>query len=74
MFHLPKEVMVYASNNGKKWEKIASEQVKSERVEIKLDKKTKKLKFVIVPFNKIPEVFNGAGYPPFTFLDELIFE
>lgn len=71
--HLPKEIEVYASNDGVEWKKIADESIVDEKITLPL-KKAKKLKFILIPMNVIPSNFGGAGYKPFTFLDELIFE
>ncbi|HNR85483.1 MAG: family 20 glycosylhydrolase [Crocinitomicaceae bacterium] len=72
--HLPKEMKVFASKNGKKWKEIANTKINSEATTVELGGKIKQLKFEIIPMDVIPEGFGGAGYQPFTFLDELIFE
>lgn len=71
--HLPKEIEVYASKDGVKWKKIAQDSIVAEKITLPL-KKAKKLKFILIPMDVIPSSFGGAGYKPFTFIDELIFE
>ncbi len=72
--HLPLHIELYTSSNGKKWKKIAEQRVSGEQTKIRLKGKAKQLKFRITPLESIPDGFPGAGYKPFTFLDELIFE
>jgi hexosaminidase len=72
--YLPKTVEISVSKNNKKWKKIAFNTIENEQTKIQLPKKIKHVKFVFTTLDKIPEGNAGAGYTPFTFFDELIFE
>lgn len=72
--HLPEMIVVETSKDGKKWQSIAKQDVSGEKTVIELGKAKRFVKFTIIPLEKIPEGMAGAGYKPFTFLDELIFE
>ncbi len=72
--HLPELIVISTSKDGKKWKEIAIQKVIGEKTKIELKKAQHLVKFTIIPLEKIPEGMAGAGYKPFTFLDELIFE
>ncbi len=71
--YLPEEIIVSGSSNGKKWKTINHVICEDELTNIPLSKSYKQLKIKIVPMKIIPEGQFGAGYQPYTFIDELIF-
>jgi hypothetical protein len=67
----PKQVWIEYSTNGKKWIKV---EAKLEGDQFVFSKKlnVRYLRFTVVNNEVIPAGFPGAGFTPWTFLDELI--
>lgn len=67
----PKQVWIEYSTNGKKWIKV---EAKLEGDQFVFSKKlnVRYLRFMVVNNEVIPAGFPGAGFTPWTFLDELI--
>jgi hexosaminidase len=68
----PLEVQVEYSNNGKKFKKCCSIQVKEDRILIQKKMKARYLRFTVINTTEVAEGLPGAGTTPWTFLDELI--
>jgi hexosaminidase len=71
--HLPNQVIVRYSKNGKRW-KEATSSVDSESTKLKLNKKAQFIELEIVGDFTIPEGKNGAGHTPWIFMDEIWFD
>jgi len=67
----PKKVQIKYSANGKKWKTVDAELVGDSFVFSK-KMKVRYIQFMVVNDEKIPPGFPGAGFTPWTFLDELI--
>lgn len=71
--YAPKELKIEYSSDGKKW--IAIDDVNYNQAtafEMKKKLNTRFLRFTVINAEKIPEGLPGAGFTPWTFLDELI--
>jgi hexosaminidase len=68
--YLPKNVEVYYSNDRINWKK-GKRLTATSTLSFKFKKKGTYLKFVIYAMDKIPAGKEGAGYTPWTFIDEI---
>ncbi|GAB5416035.1 MAG: family 20 glycosylhydrolase [Crocinitomicaceae bacterium] len=73
--YLPEEVRVSVSADKENWTLINTKEINSEAVILreKIDLNTygKYVKIEIIPLDAIPEGRGGAGYTPWTFIDEV---
>ncbi len=73
--YLPKEVRVSISADKENWTLAKSKEINSEEVILreKIDLNTygKYVKIEVIPLDEIPEGRGGAGYTPWTFIDEI---
>ncbi len=67
----PKKVEIEYSSNGKKWTKTEAV-LEGDHFVFSKKMKVRYLKFTVINDEKIPAGFPGAGFTPWTFLDELI--
>lgn len=71
--YAPQNLKIEYSTNGKKWKSV--EDIHLEQLtffEAKEELKARFLRFTVINLEKIPEGLPGAGFTPWTFLDELI--
>lgn len=68
----PKTMVVETSRNGKKFKPIAQSAITTDHVVLKKATKARYVRVTLVNDAQIPAGMPGAGYTPWTFLDELI--
>lgn len=71
--YLPQSILFSVSLDGKKWKKFEVTSI-HELNRITLHEKVQFIKVDLTTMEKIPEGKDGAGFKPWTFMDELIIE
>ena len=70
--YLPTEVIIY-KKGLKRWRLCKSRKIKNEKTKFKINRRIRKLRFVIRTHDQIPINLPGAGHKPWTFIDEIEF-
>jgi hexosaminidase len=70
--YLPTEVIIY-KKGLKRWRLCKSRKIKNEKTKFKINRRIRKLRFVIRTHDEIPINLPGAGHKPWTFIDEIEF-
>ena len=70
--YLPTEVIIY-KKGSKRWRLCKSIKIKNEKTKFKINRRIRKLRFVIRTHDQIPINLPGAGHKPWTFIDEIEF-
>ena len=70
--YAPVACIMETSKNGKKWKKTAVPTNRYSCFNLKQQLKTRYLRVTVINKETIPEGMTGAGFTPWTFLDELI--
>jgi hexosaminidase len=70
--YLPTEVIIY-KKGSKRWLLCKSRKIKNEKTKFKINRRVRKLRFVIRTHDQIPINLPGAGHKPWTFIDEIEF-
>ena len=70
--YLPTEVIIY-KKGSKRWRLCKSRKIKNEKTKFKINRRIRKLRFVIRTHDEIPINLPGAGHKPWTFIDEIEF-
>lgn len=68
----PKSVQVEISNDGKNFKQYSNTQQTTDKLTVTKTKSARYLRFTLINLPLIPEGDPGAGYVPWTFVDELI--
>lgn len=71
--YLPNKVLIYKKRT-KRWRLCKSRKVKNEKTKFKINRRIRKLRFVIRTHEQIPTGLPGAGHTPWTFIDEIEFQ
>lgn len=69
--YLPETVEVFYSKSNGSWKSAGKTSVKDEKFAAKVNQKARYLKIVITSLDEIPANREGAGFKPWTFIDEL---
>ncbi len=74
--YLPQSVEIFGSDDNIRWKKVHTEELEEAKagvldLDMFFKAETRYLKVRIKTMEKIPEGFDGAGYVPWTFVDEL---
>jgi hexosaminidase len=72
--YAPEKCIIEISKNGRKWKKttIPDNDIHRESFDLYEKLKTRYLRITVINKEKIPEGMTGAGFTPWTFLNELI--
>jgi hexosaminidase len=68
----PQSVQVEISNDGKNFNQYSNTQLTTDKLIVTKTKSARYLRFTLINLPLIPEGDPGAGYIPWTFVDELI--
>lgn len=69
--HLPQKIEILTSTDNKIWKTTSFENIRSLAL-LNLNQEAKFIRFKIYSLTKIPDGNPGAGYTPWTFMDEII--
>lgn len=72
--YLPKTIEVLVSNDGIDWESANTVNVEQELQKIEIKQVAQYIKFVVKAMKTIPKGMIGAGFTPWTFIDEVLLD